>query len=91
MAEYFSILESGFEDQENSMNLLNSMQNILAPVTVHLDYRGIRPRIGLDTSKSPKEDMAIEFLFKQDAFFGLLNNRMTLEGLRLSIQKDLMT
>ena len=90
LAEYFSILESGFEDQENSMNLLNNMQNIMAPVTVHLDYRDIRPRIGLDTSRSPKEDMAIDFLFKQDAFFGHLNNRMAVEGLRYAIQEDLL-
>jgi hypothetical protein len=90
MAEYFSILESGFEDQENSMDLLNNMQNIMAPVAIHLDYREIRPKIGLDTSRSPKEDMAIEFLFEQDAFFGLLNNRMAVEYLRLEIQKDLM-
>jgi hypothetical protein len=90
MAEYFSILESGFEDQENSMYLLNQMQSITAPIAIHLDYRAIRPRIGLDTSRSPEEDRAIERLFEQDAFFGLLVNRMAVEYLRLEIQKDLM-
>ena len=68
LAEYFSIVKSGFEDQENSMNLLNNMQNILAPVFVNI--RG--SRIGFDTLRSPKEDSAIDFLFKQDAFFGNL-------------------
>jgi hypothetical protein len=89
LAEYFSIVESGFEDQENSMNLLNNMQTILAPVGLDLYYRPITHRIGLDSIRSPKEDWAIDFLFKQDAFFGHLINRAMVESLRYDIQKDM--
>jgi hypothetical protein len=86
LAEYFSIVKSGFEDQENSMNLLNNMQNILAPVFVNL--RG--SRIGFDTLRSPKEDSVIDFLFKQDAFFGNLLSKTIVENLRYDIQKGML-
>ncbi|MFT7545930.1 MAG: hypothetical protein ACI9AT_000831 [Ulvibacter sp.] len=90
LAEYFSIVKSGFEDQENSMNLLNNMQNILAPVDVNLRLRKNGPRIGLDTLRSPNEDIAIDFLFKQDAFFGNLLNKTKVEKLRYDIQKEML-
>jgi hypothetical protein len=90
LAEYFSIVESGFEDQETSMNLLNNMQTIIAPFGVELYYSPIKRRIGLDTDKKPREDMAIDFLFKQDAFFGNLIHRTMVEYLRYSIQEDML-
>ena len=90
LAEYFSILNSGFEDQENSMDLLSNMEVILAPVNLHLTYKPLRKRIGLDTLSSPKEDEAVDFLFKQDAFFGNLFNRALVEDLRYRIQEDLL-
>ena len=90
LAEYFSIVESGFEDQETSMNLLNNMQTIIAPFGVELYYNPIKWRIGLDTVKTPREDMAINFLFKQDAFFGNLIQRTMVEYLRYSIQEDML-
>jgi hypothetical protein len=89
LAEYFSIVKSGFEDQENSMNLLNNMQQILAPVRAHIEVSKLRQLIGLDTLRSPKEDMAINYFFEQDAYFGHLMNRAVLEELRLSIQNDI--
>ena len=91
LAEYFSILNSGFEDQENSMDLLNNMQTTLAPFNLDLAYSPLRNRIGLDTLPSPREDEAIDFLFKQDAFFGNLINRALVEQLRYSIQTDLLS
>jgi hypothetical protein len=90
LAEYFSIVKFGFEDQENSMNLLNNMQNILAPVIVNLRLRKNGPRIGLDTLRSPKEDFAIDFLFKQDAFFGNLLSKTIVEKLRYNIQEKML-
>ena len=90
LAEYFSIVKSGFEDQENSMNLLNNMENILAPVYVNLRFRQTGPRIGLDTLRSSKEDFAIDFLFKQDAFFGHLLRKTIVENLRYNIQKEML-
>ena len=89
LAEYFSIVNSGFEDQENSMNLLNNMQQINAPLKVHLEIKKLRKRIGLDSLKSPKEDMAIDLFLKQDAYFGHLINRTSIENVRLSIQKNI--
>jgi len=90
LAEYFSIVKSGFEDQENSMNLLSYMQNSLAPVNIHLRLRKNGPRIGLDTLRSPKESFAIDFLFKQDAFFGNLENKTTIENLRYNMQLKML-
>lgn len=90
LAEYFSIVKSGFEDQENSMNLLNNMQEIMAPVDIYLKLPKIRKWIGLDTIRSPREDFAIDFLFKQDAFFGNLINKTIVEYSRYRIQKDML-
>jgi hypothetical protein len=90
LAEYFSIVNSGFEDQETSMNLLNNLITILAPVNVNFYTPHIRNFIGLDTIKSPKENEAIDFLFKQDEFFGHLIQRTVIEELRYSIQKDML-
>jgi hypothetical protein len=90
LAEYFSIVNSGFEDQETSMNLLNNLITILAPVNVYLHTPFIRNRIGLDSVRSPKEDEAIAFLFKQDEFFGQLIHRTVIEDLRYTIQKDML-
>lgn len=90
LAEYFSIVNSGFEDQDNSMNLLNNMHQIIAPIRAHIELPSLRKRIGLDTIKSSKEDLAIDFIFKQDAYFGYLMNRVVLEELRLSIQNDIL-
>ena len=91
LAEYFSIVKIGFEDQENSMALLINIQNSLAPVGTNLGLPKLRKRIGLDTIRSPKEDMAIDFIFKQDAFFGNLIQKTELEYLRYTIQEDLLT
>jgi hypothetical protein len=91
LAEYFSILKSGFEDQESSMNLLNNLQKIAETAILPLGQPKIRDRIGLDTIRNPKETEAIKFIFEQEAFFGLLFERTTLEHLRLSIQNDLFT
>ena len=90
LAEYFSIVKSGFEDQENSVNLLNNMQEIMAPVDAYLKLHKFRNRIGLDTIRNPKEDFAIDFLFRQDAFFGNLMNKTIVEYTRYYIQNDML-
>jgi len=91
LAEYFAIVRSGFEDQDTSMYLLNNMHEISAPVNIYLALPKLKSRIGLDAVKSEKADMAIDFLFTQDAFFGNLYYRATLEQLRYSIHEDLMS
>jgi hypothetical protein len=90
LAEYFSIVKSGFEDQDNSMNLLNNMQQIAAPVNVHLALPKLKTRIGLDSLKSDKTEIAIDYLFQQDAFFGNLYNKTIVEHTRYTIHEDLM-
>lgn len=90
LAEYFSIVKIEFEDQENSMALLYNLQNSLAPVYTHIGLPKLRKRIGLDTIRSPKEDLAIDFIFKQDAFFGNLIQKTGLEHLRYTMQEDLL-
>lgn len=90
LAEYFSILNSGFEDQESSMSLLNDLEVIVAPHLLPLTLPRLNKRIGLDTIPSPNESEAITFLLKQDAFFGLLYRKTSIEELRYNIQKDLL-
>ena len=90
LADYFSILNSGFEDQETSMNLLNNMQIIAEPALLELSVPHLRNRIGLDALSGLNEQDAITFLFKQKSFFGHLYNKTLIEDLRFDIQKDLM-
>jgi hypothetical protein len=91
LAEYFSILNSGFEDQETSMNNLNNMQIIAEPVLLPLSLPLLRERIGLDKTSDPdKEAKAVEYLFQQEAFFGHLYHKTGIEYLRYEIQNDLM-
>nr|WP_188466271.1 DUF6090 family protein [Bizionia arctica] len=91
LAEYFSILNAGFEDQETSMFLLNRLQIIAEPILLTLSVPQLRDRIELEqNSDRAKEAEAIKFLFEQKAFFGHLYNKTQLEDLRHIIQKDLM-
>ena len=67
------------------------MQTIIAPFGVELYYSPIKQNFfGLDKVKRPKEDMAIDFLFKQDAFFGNLIHRMIVEYIRYIIQEEML-
>ena len=92
LAEYFSILNSGFEDQETSMNLLNNMQIAAAPALLTLSVSNWRERIGLDpVSDAGKEGQALKHLFEQDAFFSYLYHKTVIEELRLTIQEDLLS
>lgn len=93
LAEYYSILDAGFEDQQTSMNLINDMEIIAAPVLLTLSSSTLRARIGLDTIPNPreKEEDAVRYLFRQDAFFGHLYNKTIIEELRYSNQRDLMS
>ena len=90
LAEYFSILNSGFEDQETSMNLLNNMQIIAEPILLTLSLPQLRKDIGLADVSNPKEEVAaIKFLFKQKSFFGHLYNKTAIEKLRFDLQNEL--
>ncbi|WP_282134332.1 DUF6090 family protein [Seonamhaeicola maritimus] len=90
LVAYFSILKSGFEDQETSMNLLNNMQIIAEPALLALSVPKLRGAIGLDAISGLDEEEAINFLFKQKAFFGHLYNKTLIEKLRFDIQQDLL-
>ena len=92
-----NLLEMGaLERQFDGLHLIelaqeNNMQTIIAPFGVELYYSPIKQNFfGLDTVKRPKEDMAIDFLFKQDAFFGNLIHRMIVEYIRYSIQEEML-
>ena len=91
LADYYSILNSGFEDQESSMNNMHEMERIAETALLPLSLPILRKRIGLDTIPDPNEAEAVAFLFKQDAFFGHLYQKTLLEELRYTIQQDLLT
>jgi hypothetical protein len=44
----------------------------------------------LDTIRIPKEDMAIDYLFNQNAFFGNLTNKTIVEFTRYTVQEDML-
>ena len=90
LADYYSIVNAGFEDHDNIMNLLNNMEIIAESTILPLSLPKLRNRIGLDSISNPNEDMAIKFLFEQDAFFGHLYHKTSLEHLRYTIQQDLL-
>jgi len=91
LAEYFSIVNSTFEDHESSMNHIYSMQKIAESTLLPLAEPSLKKWIGLDTIRNPNEDAALKFLFEQDAFFGHLYFKTILEHLRYTIQQDLLT
>jgi hypothetical protein len=91
LAEYFSILNAGFEDHETSMFLQNKLMTIAETALLPLSDQGYRDPMGLPkTSNVSKENEAINYLFKQDAFFGHLYVKTQIEGFRYNLQKDLM-
>jgi hypothetical protein len=91
LAEFFSILNAGFEDQETCMYVLNRLMSITETIALPLSDSSIRKRRGLyPNSYSIKEDEAIKYLFKEEAFFGNLYAKVQLEGNRHNFQKDLL-
>jgi len=90
LAEFYSVLQAGFEDHETSMNLKNELLNIISPVMLSLSEPLTRGGTGYYTVPNSTEDDAIKYLFEQDAFFGLLNYKTYIERLRYGYQEDLL-
>lgn len=90
LADYYSIVNSGFEDHDNVMDLLNNLETIAESTILPLSMAKGRLKIGLDTIPNPNEDLAIKFIFEQNAFFGHLYEKTSLEHLRYTIQQELL-
>jgi hypothetical protein len=91
LAEFFSILNAGYEDHETCMYVLNRLISITETIALPLSDSSIRKRRGLyPNSDSNKEDEAIKYLFKQEALFGNLYSKVQLEGNRYQLQENLL-
>ena len=90
LAEFYSVLQAGFEDHETSMDLKNELLKIISPVMLSLSEPAMPEEIGPDTIPDTKADDAVQYLFEQDAFFGLLFYKTYLEKLRYDYQEDLL-
>ena len=91
LAEFYSVLQAGFEDHETSMHLKNELLHIVAPVMLSLSEPSLIKNTSPETTSNPKETDAIKYLFEQDAFFGLLYSKTYLEKLRYEYQEDLLS
>ena len=94
LAEFHAELDSGFEDQEESMNLLNALNKQLAPYGFMLKQNYARKEIGipdLDDSllKNIVSDKDVIKLQLDHSLFNLAAKRMLLENNRLISQQKM--
>lgn len=89
LAQFAADLESGFEDQESTMDLLASLNNTLSEVTLKIASNRFRVRYQLEQRKIDTLKIS-KTLFKNDSFFGNLYNKFILENNRLKRQQSML-
>lgn len=94
LAEFHAELDSGFEDQEESMNLLNALNIQLAPYGFMLMQNHARKEIGIphlndSLLKNIVTDREVKKLQLDHALFNLAAKRMLLENNRLISQQKM--
>ena len=94
LAEFHAELDSGFEDQEESMNLLDALNNKFAPYGFKLKSNIMRNVLGLNilTDSINKDIMSKEDVMKLQADHSIFNlgaDRMVLELNRLRSQQKM--
>ena len=89
LAQFDADLASGCEDQESSMDLLEKINEIIAPFTLKMASNRFRNRLGYQNRKTDTLEISKAF-FKNDAFFGYLYSKSVLERNRLVRQQTLL-
>jgi hypothetical protein len=94
LAEFHAELDSGFEDQEESMNLLNALNIQLAPYGFMLKQNFARKEIGIthlndSLLRNIVSDKDVNKLQRDHALFNLAAKRMLLENNRLISQQKM--
>jgi Family of unknown function (DUF6090) len=88
MAEFFGLLDAGFEDHTDLMGLLQLIYGEIGPSLPELDTDDFRARLGLPPTDSRQ---AADSLLTNERFEGLLYQKTNLELNRLSRQQDLLS
>lgn len=89
LAQFSADLESGFEDQESSMLLLNNLNIQTSSFILKIASNKFRERLRLTSRKIDSLKVSENF-FKNDVFFGDLYNKLVLENNRLNRQQSLL-
>ena len=89
LAQFNADFESGFEDQETSMHLLNNLNNAIDHFTLKIATNEFRKRYNYKPRKIDSLKVS-ESLFSNDSFFGNLYLKSVLENNRLNRQKQML-
>jgi len=89
LAQFSADLESGFEDQEDAMGLLASLNNTLSEVSLKIASNKWRKRFQIEPRKVDTLKISKKF-FNNDSFFGNLYNKLSLENNRLRRQQNML-
>jgi hypothetical protein len=96
LAEFHAELDSGFEDQEESMNLLDALNKQLAPYGFILKQNNARRELGINLldNSALKNNIIVEDVIKlqlEHSIFNLAAKKMILELNRLKSQQKMAT
>jgi hypothetical protein len=96
LAEFHAELDSGFEDQEESMNLLDALNKQLAPYGFILKQNNARRDLGINLldNSALKNNIIVEDVIKlqlEHSIFNLAAKKMILELNRLKSQQKMAT
>ncbi|WP_411766440.1 DUF6090 family protein [Winogradskyella sp. A3E31] len=89
LAQFAADLDSGFEDQDTAMILLNDLNDIINPFTLKIATNKFRKRLNLNPRKIQNLEISEEF-FNNEAFFGKLYLKSILEYNRITRQKKFL-
>ena len=90
LAQFIADFESGFEDQESSMHLLNTINQEISGFTLKIGSNKFRKRFNITPRKKDSYDIA-ETFFTNDSFFGNLYTKLFIESNRLKRQELMLT
>lgn len=89
LAQFIADFESGFEDQDTSMHLLNMLHNEIDHFILKIANNKFRRRYNYNSRKIDSLKIS-ESLFLNDSFFGNLYLKSVLENNRLNRQKQML-
>ncbi|NJN49868.1 MAG: hypothetical protein HC798_00110 [Polaribacter sp.] len=89
LAQFIADFESGFEDQETAMKLLNKLNEETAHFVLKIASDKFRERFNLEKRRINELNIAVSF-FSNDTYFGNLYLKSALETNRLNRQNELL-
>lgn len=89
MAQFLADFESGFEDQETTMHLINVLNNETSHFIFKIGSSEFRNLLNINPRKIDSLQIAESF-FTNDSYFGNLYNKSDIEKNRLNRQKRML-